>query len=261
MEYFAQDEATRLNPALTVYETLEAGSAHSMVPAIRNILGGFLFSGDDVYKKASCAVRGRTHEAGRGAHAATSVQHAAAGRTDEPPRPGLERRVPGGARGLRRHARHRVARSLLRREDSQRKSSRSAMARVPSTQARTMNSSGTRSTRRLDRRPGRAGAGARERPPARGLKPQAQSPKPQSPKPSAQTPRAQDPAKTASAKKPNAASRQRAVDALRKRIADLESRIAEREGQVQGYRSLDGRRRASTTTPPPPMPRSTAIRR
>jgi ATP-binding cassette subfamily F protein 3 len=52
MQYFAQDEATRLEPALTVYETLSAGSPHTMVPAIRNILGGFLFSGDDVYKKA-----------------------------------------------------------------------------------------------------------------------------------------------------------------------------------------------------------------
>jgi ATP-binding cassette subfamily F protein 3 len=52
MQYFAQDEATRLEPSLTVYETLSAGSPHTMVPAIRNILGGFLFSGDDVYKKA-----------------------------------------------------------------------------------------------------------------------------------------------------------------------------------------------------------------
>jgi len=52
MEYFAQDEATRLNPTLTVYETLASGSPNDMVPAIRNILGGFLFSGDDVYKKA-----------------------------------------------------------------------------------------------------------------------------------------------------------------------------------------------------------------
>ncbi len=51
-EYFAQDEATRLDPSLTVYETLAAGSPNDMVPAIRNILGGFLFSGDDVYKKA-----------------------------------------------------------------------------------------------------------------------------------------------------------------------------------------------------------------
>jgi ATP-binding cassette, subfamily F, member 3 len=52
MEYFAQDEAVRLDPALTVYETLAAGSPNNMVPAIRTILGGFLFSGDDVYKKA-----------------------------------------------------------------------------------------------------------------------------------------------------------------------------------------------------------------
>ena len=53
MEYFAQDEATRLEPALTVYETLETGSPADMVPAIRNLLGGFLFSGDDIYKKAA----------------------------------------------------------------------------------------------------------------------------------------------------------------------------------------------------------------
>jgi ATP-binding cassette, subfamily F, member 3 len=53
MEYFAQDEAVRLDPGLTVYETLAAGSPNDMVPAIRNILGGFLFSGDDVYKKAA----------------------------------------------------------------------------------------------------------------------------------------------------------------------------------------------------------------
>jgi ATP-binding cassette subfamily F protein 3 len=52
MQYFAQDEATRLDPARTVYETLATGSPVHMVPAIRNILGGFLFSGDDVYKHA-----------------------------------------------------------------------------------------------------------------------------------------------------------------------------------------------------------------
>ena len=50
MQYFAQDEATRLDPAPTVYETLSSGSPLQMVPMIRNILGGFLFSGDDVYK-------------------------------------------------------------------------------------------------------------------------------------------------------------------------------------------------------------------
>jgi ATP-binding cassette, subfamily F, member 3 len=51
MQYFAQDEANRMDPAVTVHETLAAGSPLHMVPMIRNILGGFLFSGDDVYKK------------------------------------------------------------------------------------------------------------------------------------------------------------------------------------------------------------------
>jgi ATP-binding cassette subfamily F protein 3 len=51
MQYFAQDEATRIDPAPTVYETLASGSPLQMVPMIRNILGGFLFTGDDVYKR------------------------------------------------------------------------------------------------------------------------------------------------------------------------------------------------------------------
>ena len=51
MQYFAQDEATRMEPEPTVYETLASGSPVHMVPAIRNILGGFLFSGDDIYKR------------------------------------------------------------------------------------------------------------------------------------------------------------------------------------------------------------------
>jgi ATP-binding cassette subfamily F protein 3 len=51
MQYFAQDEATSMEPTWTVYETLAEGSPVQMVPAIRTILGGFLFGGDDVYKK------------------------------------------------------------------------------------------------------------------------------------------------------------------------------------------------------------------
>lgn len=52
-QYFAQDEATRLDDTLTVHDTLAAGSPVHMVPAIRNILGGFLFSGDDIYKRVA----------------------------------------------------------------------------------------------------------------------------------------------------------------------------------------------------------------
>src|SRR6202171_5891986 len=50
MQYFAQDDATRRGTEPTFYETPSSGSPQQMVPAIRNILGGFLFSGDDVYK-------------------------------------------------------------------------------------------------------------------------------------------------------------------------------------------------------------------
>jgi ATP-binding cassette subfamily F protein 3 len=50
LQYFAQDEATRLDPTLTVYQTLAGDAPIHMVPHIRNILGGFLFSGDDVDK-------------------------------------------------------------------------------------------------------------------------------------------------------------------------------------------------------------------
>ena len=52
-QYFAQDEASRLDDTLTVHDTLAAGSPVHMVPAIRNILGGFLFSGDDIYKRVA----------------------------------------------------------------------------------------------------------------------------------------------------------------------------------------------------------------
>ncbi|HVL66824.1 MAG TPA: ABC-F family ATP-binding cassette domain-containing protein [Vicinamibacterales bacterium] len=50
MQYFAQDEATRLDAGLTVYQTLAGDAPIHMVPHIRNILGGFLFSGDDIDK-------------------------------------------------------------------------------------------------------------------------------------------------------------------------------------------------------------------
>ena len=49
-QYFAQDEAAKLDPTLTVYQTLAGDSPIHMVPQIRTILGGFLFSGDDIEK-------------------------------------------------------------------------------------------------------------------------------------------------------------------------------------------------------------------
>jgi ATP-binding cassette subfamily F protein 3 len=51
LDYLAQDQAAVLQSSHTVYEEMTAASPSTMVPLIRNILGGFLFSGDDVYKR------------------------------------------------------------------------------------------------------------------------------------------------------------------------------------------------------------------
>ena len=53
LDYFAQDQAAVLNPARTVVEEMSAASSVTMGPWIRSILGGFLFAGDDVYKKVA----------------------------------------------------------------------------------------------------------------------------------------------------------------------------------------------------------------
>ena len=113
-EYFAQDEATRLDPALTVYETLEAGSATDMVPGHPEHPGRVPLFRRRHLQEGGGAVRWRTHQAGRGPHAAATVERAAARRADQPPRPRFEGRAAGSAGGLWRHADPGIARPLLR---------------------------------------------------------------------------------------------------------------------------------------------------
>ena len=115
MEYFAQDEATRLNPSLTVHDTLQDGSPVHMVPMIRNILGGFLFTGRRCLQACRRAVGRRAHAAGGRAHAAPPLEHAAARRAHQSPRSRLQGRPARRARGLRRHAHLRLPRSVFRR--------------------------------------------------------------------------------------------------------------------------------------------------
>jgi ATP-binding cassette subfamily F protein 3 len=52
-DYFAQDQAQELNGEHSVYEELLEGAPYDMVPELRDILGAFLFSGDDIHKKVS----------------------------------------------------------------------------------------------------------------------------------------------------------------------------------------------------------------
>ena len=49
--YFSQDQDMVLDPALNVLETLEENAPTEMIPKLRGMLGAFLFSDDDIYKK------------------------------------------------------------------------------------------------------------------------------------------------------------------------------------------------------------------
>jgi ATP-binding cassette, subfamily F, member 3 len=52
-DYFAQDQAQELDSSRSAYEELYADSPFDMVPQLRDILGAFLFSGDDIHKKVA----------------------------------------------------------------------------------------------------------------------------------------------------------------------------------------------------------------
>ena len=152
MQYFAQDEATRLDPVPTVYETLASGSPLHMVPAIRHILGGFLFSGDDVYKRfAFCR---EANVPASPSHACCCVRQIRCC--------SMSRRTTSiwtrkkfcsyALHCIWRNAHLRVPRLILRRKTGVRRSSRSATERQSSIRARTPSSSGTKKIRRAKAR-------------------------------------------------------------------------------------------------------------
>ena len=51
--YFAQNQASLLDPAITVFETVDNIATGDIRTQLKNILGGFMFSGDDIDKKVS----------------------------------------------------------------------------------------------------------------------------------------------------------------------------------------------------------------
>lgn len=53
MAYFAQDQARTLDSKLTVLEQITQAAPFDMVPKVRNLLGAFLFHGDDVHKRVA----------------------------------------------------------------------------------------------------------------------------------------------------------------------------------------------------------------
>ncbi len=52
-DYFAQDQAQELRGERSVYDEILSDAPFDMVPSLRDILGAFLFSGDDIQKRVS----------------------------------------------------------------------------------------------------------------------------------------------------------------------------------------------------------------
>jgi len=51
IDYFAQDQADALDGSRSAYDELYTDAPYDMVPRLRDLLGAFLFSGDDIHKK------------------------------------------------------------------------------------------------------------------------------------------------------------------------------------------------------------------
>jgi ATP-binding cassette subfamily F protein 3 len=251
MEYFAQDEATRLDPLLTVHDTLAAGSPIHMVPSIRNLLGGFLFSGDDVYKKAGVLSGG---ERTRLAVARMLLRPSNTLLLDEPTNHlDLESKDVllealedyGGTLIIVSHDRYFVERLATKIVEighgdavvypgtyteylwHRSQAARDGQSASPATPA-------SRDTRR-------SGSGARSPEPGAGATREARSPRPGTrdgtPAARAAGPGARGPEPEARSERKRAEAERRKQDraqqALRRRITELEARIAEREAEVK----------------------------
>ena len=233
MEYFAQDEATRLEPTLTVYETLQSGSPMDMVPAIRNLLGGFLFSGDDIYKKAGVLSGG---ERTRLAVARMLLRPSNTLLLDEPTNhldldskdvllDALE--DYGGTLVIVSHDRYFVEKLATK------------IIEIGHGQALVYPGTYKEFLWHKEHRDGirESGSGVRGSvvqglPKSDGAKPKTHSPKPKSPSPESRAP---EPESREARKQQEAERRKkdREAQALQKRITDLEGRITEREAQVK----------------------------
>jgi len=225
MEYFAQDEATRLDPTLTVYETLASGSPNDMVPAIRNILGGFLFSGDDVYKKASVLSGG---ERTRLAVARMLLRPSNTLLLDEPTNHlDLDSKDVlldalddyGGTLIIVSHDRYFVEKLATK------------IIEIGHGEAIVYPGTYTEFLWHKQQKD-KPSAAPSPKPKAQSPKPKAESPKPQGPRTDDRRPQAED-RETRKRQEAERRKQQRAAEALQKRIADLEGRIAEREAKVK----------------------------
>ena len=87
LDYFAQDQYKELDPEARILDDLGELSGASTQTELRSLLGCFLFSGDDVFKRIGVLSGGERNRYALLQDAAASLKFPVARRTDEPSRP------------------------------------------------------------------------------------------------------------------------------------------------------------------------------
>ena len=244
-QYFAQDEATRLDPDADGVPDPRRRRPHAHGAEHPEHPRRLPLFGRRRGQAGARVVGRRTHAAGRRAHAAAALEHAAARRAHQPPRSGLQGRPARGARGLRRDVDLRVARPLLRgqarHEGHQHRRRRGAPV---SRQLRRVSlepeAAGVLPSRRRGPTLRTCGACPERGPEGAGSKAAAAAAEHAQGEPwhprAPQAPRAASQQVTYDERKrqdAEARKTKKALDARRKRIGDLETRIADREQAIK----------------------------
>ena len=108
-DYFAQDQYKELNPNARILDDLGDLSPKSTQTELRSLLGCFLFSADDVFKRIGVLSGGERNRYALLAHAAASGQFPAARRAHQSPRHARQGHPAGGLGRLHRHGGFRLA--------------------------------------------------------------------------------------------------------------------------------------------------------
>ncbi len=106
--FFSQNHADELDPDLTILETVQAVASRDAMPQVRNILGCFLFTGDDVFKKIGVLSGGERSRVALTCMLAETGQLPHPRRADKPPRHAVPGSPPARPVGLSGHRHDRL---------------------------------------------------------------------------------------------------------------------------------------------------------
>ena len=118
VDYFAQDQYKELDPNVRMLDDLQNMAPRSTNTELRSLLGCFLFSEDDVFKRIGVLSGRRAQPLRAGPDAAAAIEFPVARRAHQSPGSARQGRAAGIPRKVHRHGGLRLARPLFHRQTS-----------------------------------------------------------------------------------------------------------------------------------------------